>query len=92
MRIDGVNKINNIYNKNATKVNKIESTTKEKDSLNISNYGKDLQKAKKVVKDTFDIRQSKVDYIKGQMESGTYNIGAKEVADKLVDNYFDSKI
>ena len=39
-----------------------------------------------------DIRMDKVNDIKRRMESGTYNVTGEEVANKLVENYFDQII
>ena len=92
MRIDGINKVGSVYNKSGAKVEKLYSTTKEKDSLNISDFGKELQIAKKAVGNAPDIRRDKVDAIKNQIVSGSYNVSAEEVANKIVESYFDLKI
>jgi len=45
---------------------------------------KELSVAKAAVSKTPDVRQAKVDEIKQQMEAGTYNITAAQVADKII--------
>ncbi|TCT14012.1 FlgM family anti-sigma-28 factor [Natranaerovirga pectinivora] len=92
MRIDGINKVGNIYNKSGVKVEKIYAAKKENDSLNISDFGRELQIAKKAVGNTPDIRRDKVDAIKNQIASGAYNVSVEEVANKIIESYFDLKI
>lgn len=92
MRINGIKNINNAYKASrANKISKMSKANKEKDSLAISDLAKDLQIAKKAVKHAPDIRMDKVNDIKKRLQSGTYNVSAKEVADKMVERYFDHK-
>lgn len=58
-----------------------------KDSFALSPFGKELSIAKQAVSQTPDVRQAKVDEIKKQMEAGTYNISASQVADKILKNF-----
>jgi len=90
MRIDAFNKVSELY-----KTSSVKSTTKAKDSsfsdsLEISQTGKDYQVAKQIVARTPDIRETKVNDIKQRMEAGAYNINIEDVADKLVDNFFEA--
>lgn len=92
MRINGIKNINNAYKVNATdRISKASKIKKEKDSLAISDVAKELQIAKKAIKNTPDIRYDKVNDIKKRIQSGTYNVTAKEVADKMIDRYFDKR-
>jgi negative regulator of flagellin synthesis FlgM len=89
MRIDAFNKVSQLYNTNSVK-----STAKTKngsfsDMLEISQTGKDYQVARQIVARTPDIREDKVNDIKKRMASGTYDVSAEEVANKLADSYFD---
>lgn len=91
MRIDAFNKISELY-----KASNVKSTSKAKgmsfsDTLEISQTGKDYQVAKQVVARTPDIRETKVNEIKERMEAGAYNVTIENVADKLVDEYFDQQ-
>lgn len=92
MRIDAFNKVSQIYN--ANKTTKIKKTTESSfsDKLEISQVGKDYRVAKNIVAQAPDIREAKVADIKKRIESGTYNINMQEVADKLVNRYFDEQI
>ncbi|MCT4543237.1 MAG: flagellar biosynthesis anti-sigma factor FlgM [Vallitalea sp.] len=92
MRINGIKSVNSAYKVNRTdKINKVSKIKKEKDSLAISDIAKELQIAKKAVNNTADTREKKVKEIKSRIESGTYNVSGKEVADKIVDRYFDER-
>lgn len=89
MRIDAFNKISQVYN-----ANKPKSTSKVKaesfsDKLELSRTGMGYHAAKQAVQRTPDIREDKVAEIKQRMEAGSYNINLHEVADKLVEKYFD---
>ncbi|WP_273321766.1 MULTISPECIES: flagellar biosynthesis anti-sigma factor FlgM [Vallitalea] len=92
MRINGIKNVNNAYKVNQTdRISKVSKVKKEKDSLAISDIAKELQIAKKAVKNAPDIRQDKVNDIKKRIQSGSYNVSAREVADKIVDSYFDKR-
>lgn len=89
MRIDAFNKVAELYRTNGVK-----SMTKMKgssysDKLEISQTGKDYQMAKQIVARTPDVRETKINEIKEQMEAGTYNISIQDVADKLADSYYN---
>lgn len=92
MRIEAYNKVNSIYQaNNAKKINKVQ-TKSSYDQVEISRSGQDYQIAKKAVANTQDIRQEKVNDIKKRIASGTYNIKLEDVAEKMVDAYFDQSI
>ena len=92
MRIDSIKKVDQIYQKASAK-NNIQSTKKNtSDRIEISNLGRDLQVAKKAVQEADDIRWDKVNEIKQRMKSGTYNVSAEEIADKMVESYFNTSI
>lgn len=92
MRIEAYNKINSVYQ--TTKINKTKKTSAKGtyDQIEISQQGKDYQVARKAVAATSDVRMDRVNQIKAQMASGTYNVKMEDVADKLVDAYFDQMI
>lgn len=92
MRIEAYNKVNNIYQTNS--VAKMEKTKKTStyDQVEISRAGQDYQIARKAVNNAPDIREDKVNDIKNRIASGTYNVSLEEVADKMVDSYFDQTI
>lgn len=81
-----------MYSNNAT--NRVAKSNKvaAKDTVEISKQAKELQVAKNAVKQSPDIRQEKVEAIKRQMATGTYDVSNKEVASKIVDSIFDTRI
>lgn len=89
MRIDAFNKVNKLYQSNMIKSTTNVKGTSYSDKLEISQTGKDYQIAKQALKSIPDVREDRVKEIKERMESGTYNVSAEEVVNKLVDNYFN---
>lgn len=92
MRIDAFNKVSQLYQNNSTKKVVNPNSMRTSDKLEISQIGKDIQVAKTAVASTPDIREAKVNDIKQQIASGTYNVQMDDVADKLLDSYFDTSI
>ena len=92
MRIDAYNKISQVYQTNAVQKTVKAAGTKAADQLEISRTAKDYQIAKQAVAGTPDLRTDKINDIKSRMESGTYNVSMEEVADKLVESYFEKLI
>jgi negative regulator of flagellin synthesis FlgM len=92
MRIDAYNKVSQLYNTNNVKKANKPSGGSFSDKLEISQKGQDYRVAKQIVTQTPDVREDKVNQIKKQIESGTYNINMTEVADKVVNRYFDELI
>lgn len=89
MRIDAFNKISELY-----KASSVKNTAKTKgrsfsDTLELSQAGKDYQVAKQIVARTPDIRETKINEIKQRMEAGTYKVTIEQVADKIVDQYYE---
>ena len=92
MRIHSFDKISQMYKTNASSKAQRTNAYGGSDQVQISQLGKDFQIAKNAVKNSSDIRTDKVDAIKKQMEQGTYQVSNKEVADKMIDRFFDTKI
>lgn len=89
MRIDAFNKISELY-----KASNVKNTAKVKgrsfsDTLEISQTGKEYQTARQIVARTPDIRETKVNDIKQRMEAGSYHVTIEQVADKIVDKYYE---
>lgn len=92
MRIDAFNKISKLYQANSTnKITKANNVSNP-DCVEISQIGKEFQIAQQAVAATPDIREDKVNAIKASIASGTYNVSAEELADKLIDSFFDQSI
>ncbi len=92
MRIDAFNKVSQLYNSNSVKGTAKTKGSSFSDKLEISQTGKDYQIAKQIVARTPDVREATVNDIKQRMEAGTYNVTIKDVADKLVDEYFSEPV
>ncbi len=92
MRVDAYNKISQVYQTSAVKKTAKVSGSSASDQVEISRIGKEYQTAKQAVTAVPDVRTDKVNDIRERMESGTYNISAEEVADKIVNSYFNAII
>lgn len=90
MRINSVNNVSQIYQANSTARYNQMNKTASKDSLEISSMAKDIQTALNAVKQSEDIRADRVNELKKQIDSGTYQVSNKEVADKLVERFFSN--
>ncbi|HBA97474.1 MAG TPA: flagellar biosynthesis anti-sigma factor FlgM [Lachnospiraceae bacterium] len=90
MRIDAINKMNQLYQ--ATKPKKVNQPGSEKtrEKYKVSRPGQDYQTAKAAIKASPDIREDRIAGIKDALATGTYNVSAQEIADKMVSKYFDS--
>lgn len=90
MRIDGINNVNSIYKaKKSNKAYGSSEVSSSKDTLALSEFAKELQIANQAVKKVPDVRQARIDEIKQQMEAGSYNVQASQLAEKLLGKYFD---
>ncbi len=92
MRINSFDKVSQMYKSNSISKAHKTSAYGGSDQVQISQVGKDFQVAKNAVKASSDIRTDKVNAIKKQMEQGTYQVSNKDVADKVVDRFFDMTI
>lgn len=88
MRISGINRVNEIYKTQQTRVET--SKAARKDAMLLSDTAKDYQYAFKLAKDTPDVRNDEVSRIKERIQTGTYNIDAKEISEKIM-SQFDMK-
>lgn len=85
MKINGVNpsKVVNLYAQNKKNVDKKEQVSK-KDSIEISSLGKNLSTYS--LDENFVNPKEKIEKLKNQVESGTYNIDSKSIAKKILEN------
>lgn len=88
MRIDAYNAVNSVYNttKPLKKVSSEKKVSKD-DTLEISQFGKELNVAKKAISEAEDVRIDKVEAIKKQMQEGTYFVSDDVLAEKILDNF-----
>ncbi|MGI6668046.1 MAG: flagellar biosynthesis anti-sigma factor FlgM [Acetivibrionales bacterium] len=94
MRINGdITKITGVYGtqKSIGKLEKTGSVSAKKDVLSISSEAKDFQTVLRALKDVPDIRQGRVNEILEKIETGSYDVTGREVAEKIVNSVFDKK-
>lgn len=91
MRIDAYNRVNQVYQ--TSKMSKTTKTGKPvsggNDQFEISQFGKELHVAKEAVKNAPDVREEKIADIKARMQNGTYQVSSQQIADKLVDEFYN---
>ncbi len=92
MRIDAFNQVSQLYRTNGTKKVNKSGNTAAADKVEISQIGKDYQVAKQAVSQAPDIREDRVNAIREQIASGTYNVSMDQVADKLIGKFFSDSI
>ena len=86
MRIEDHLRIFQIYNQNK-RINKIEKgkDISNIDKIEISKEAKEFQAILNALNKTSDIRSEKVEDIKNRIENNTYNVTAKDVINKLIE-------
>lgn len=94
MRINRTDNILKIYGNNS-EVKKIKSDKdkKGKDELKISDKAMDFQFAVSKLKEVPDMRMEKIEKIKKQIKTGTYQIDSNKIAEKIYNSAnFDKTI
>ena len=93
MKINHMSQISKMYETTSVKrVPAKHTKVPGKDELKISETAKYFQLAFKAAKDAPDIRTEKVEKIKAQIDAGTYNVSAQEVAGKIASGIFNKTI
>lgn len=83
---NNIQKVLNAYNKNTnTKKVKESNRLSKKDEFSISKEAKEIQRAMKAAKNSPDIRKEKIQEIRERINSGNYNVDAKKIAEKMID-------
>ena len=54
------------------------------DRIELSVRGREIQHLDELIRSTPDIREAKVEQIRSAIESGTYNVKAEKIADKIL--------
>lgn len=86
MKISGISKIYETYSAKSAVVGKKTKSEAKKDNVNVSNKAREFQLAFKSVSSMPNIREDKIEYLKEQMDNGTYNVSAENIADKILSN------
>lgn len=84
MRIDSVNRVYETYNAQMAASVKQKEKVMGTDKVDFSSEAKDFAAINKILSDIPEVREDKVQAIKERMANGTYNVTAKEVADKIL--------
>ncbi|MBI5408122.1 MAG: flagellar biosynthesis anti-sigma factor FlgM [Nitrospirae bacterium] len=94
MKIDGNNPIDrkDLYkvqeaagNQGAEKKKEVEKTDEEKDKISLSGKAKEIDELKALIDQLPEVREEKVDSIKQAIDAGTYNIDARKIAQKILE-------
>jgi len=80
-----VNQILKTYQKQVDRTEKAEPAAMARDKIEISDEARDFQTAMKAFKELPEVRQSKIDELKSQIESNQYKPSAEAVADKIME-------
>ncbi len=73
------------YGKKTGKATKVKRSLVAKDEMSISSSAKDVQLASKAIKNVPDVRVDKIKALKEQIDNGTYNVSAIDIADKMIE-------
>ncbi len=87
-------KVFGIYNKQ-NQVGKTQSkgfVASGKDEYVVSNQAKDFQTIMKALAGVPDIREDKVQKISAQIQSGEYNVEARDISEKIVSKISSDKV
>jgi negative regulator of flagellin synthesis FlgM len=91
-RVNNVQKLQKIYNKNINAYNKTDSTiANRKDEVSISPEARELQIAMKALRDVDDIRKDRVEELEKRYQSGTYNVSGAEIVDAVIKSSEENK-
>ncbi len=90
MRIDALNQVSQLYQQTKPKKAVRSDQSYAQDELQISRTAQDYQIAKNAVSEAPDVREDKIAEFKEALASGTYNVSSQEIAEKMVNKYFDS--
>lgn len=90
MRIDAYMQVNQLYQTSNTKKTDASqrSAAKSSDTLELSNFGRELQVARQAVSDAPDVRMDRIEELKSAINSGSYDLSMDRLAEKLTDRYF----
>lgn len=87
MRIDGIQKVAQIYSSNSAVKTEKKRKAAEQDNVQISQAGRDFQIARNAVKNAPDVREDIVADIKSRVEAGTYDVSGDAFAEKVISRY-----
>ena len=56
----------------------------DSDRLELSIRGREISHLNDLIQSTPDVREAKVDQVRRELESGTYNVKAEKIAEKII--------
>jgi negative regulator of flagellin synthesis FlgM len=80
----GVERLEVVQQPERSKRTSEEKSNGESDRIEFSVQGRDIQRLDELIRSTPDIRQARVDQVRGAIENGTYNVKAEKIADKMI--------
>lgn len=84
---NNIQKVLKIYNnQNSKKEIKSAARLGKRDELKLSDEAREFQIALKALENTPDVREEKIEEIRQQIQSGTYEIDSKKIAEKMLRN------
>ncbi|SDW10858.1 anti-sigma-28 factor, FlgM family [Tepidimicrobium xylanilyticum] len=93
MKINKTNKVFQVYEDIKAKRVNADRKQYRKDQFKASERAVDYQFAINKLREVPDIRKDKVERIKAQVQSGSYNVEGKEIAEKILEGlYIDRKV
>jgi negative regulator of flagellin synthesis FlgM len=100
MEINGTNPL--IVNTNAQRVESSQGPQRssnsgggqdpDSDRLELSTRSREISHLEELIRSTPDVRQSRIDEVHRQIESGTYNVKAEKIAEKILGGSLLDKI
>lgn len=95
MKIDGTNPIDRkdlhsgvqdvTGNQEIKKKKDVDKADAEKDKISLSGKAKEISELKTAIDQLPDVRTDKVDAVKHAIDTGTYNIDARKIAQKILE-------
>jgi negative regulator of flagellin synthesis FlgM len=92
MEINGTNP--SIVNPNPQRVESSQGTQRssqsgggqnpDSDRLELSTTSREISHLEELIRSTPDVRQARIDEVHRQIESGTYNVKAEKIAEKII--------
>lgn len=61
-----------------------ESPSPSLDKIELSTRSREIQHIDELIRSTSDIREARVEQIRSAIQSGTYNVKAEQIADKIL--------
>lgn len=81
-----------VYKEQNTQVRKPETAAYKNsrmlpDEVILSNHSADISNTVRQIRETSDVRQDKVDELRGRIQSGDYYVNAYDIASKIISAY-----